>query len=230
MSPAEELACRSYLLLPAPDGLGTALAEAYGAWAAFFASTRKFTTPGSLSVPSGYLPFCQRGGCEMKESFYAQPGLALPPLVRRATDTLVALLLRQAAAIAADLRLSWGAPLITETRRGCLRVMRYAAFEGEAESPLMRRLAEGGALRAGPHTDLNGLTILPPATAPGLEILDPDLGWRDVEPAAGRIVVHGGQELEARSAGRFRATTHRVRNPTAAEAATPRLAFALFVS
>ena len=64
---------------------------------------------------------------------------------------------------------------------------------------------------------------------PGLEICTPK-GWVTADAHGDRLVVHSGRELASRSAGRWPATVHRVRNPNGQEAERSRMACAYFVS
>jgi isopenicillin N synthase-like dioxygenase len=82
-------------------------------------------------------------------------------------------------------------------------------------------------LRSIPHMDLNLLTILPGAVAPGLQVADL-YGWRDVPSHPARAIVLAGREL-SQATRDIPATVHRVRNPMPGEDA-PRLSVAYFAS
>jgi isopenicillin N synthase-like dioxygenase len=71
-----------------------------------------------------------------------------------------------------------------------------------------------GSLRAAPHEDINLMTLLCEATAPGLEILSAQGPWIPVQSAPGQIVVDIGDMLQNLTNGVFRSTTHRVVNPS----------------
>jgi isopenicillin N synthase-like dioxygenase len=74
--------------------------------------------------------------------------------------------------------------------------------------------AEGEAVRAAAHEDINFLTLLPSATEPGLQVKDHDGNWHDVsvtEPNS--IIVNVGDMLKEASGGFYKSTTHRVVNP-----------------
>ena len=73
--------------------------------------------------------------------------------------------------------------------------------------------APSGSLRAAPHEDINLITLLCEATAPGLEILTADDQWLPVQAAPGQIVVDIGDMLQNLTNGVFKSTTHRVANP-----------------
>jgi len=228
-STAQELEARTFSVVPCGDELTEALREAYVVWGELFTSSEKFTLPGDVDAPSGYVPLCMPVGCEMKESFYLRAECAPPPRCAEATRRLVSLLSGVAVSVAAEIADAAGRPLVRIPAAGCLRVMHYPAFEGGEQSELMRMLERNGALRTAVHTDLNALTVLTPATAPGLEIRTGD-EWAPPEVNGAGLLVHVGQELEARSDGRWRATEHRVRNPVGEERSRSRLSFAYFVS
>jgi isopenicillin N synthase-like dioxygenase len=76
----------------------------------------------------------------------------------------------------------------------------------------------------GEHTDYGLLTILAQDATGGLEVRTPD-GWVDVAPREGALTCNLGDMLERMTAGRYRATPHRVR-PTAGPG--DRLSFPFF--
>ncbi len=61
-----------------------------------------------------------------------------------------------------------------------------------------------------PHTDMSFLTMIPPATAPGLQILLRDGTWIDQPHVPGGIVVNTGMALRRWANDRLIATPHRV--------------------
>lgn len=61
-----------------------------------------------------------------------------------------------------------------------------------------------------PHTDMSFLTMIPPATAPGLQILLQDGTWIDQPHVPGGIVVNTGTALRRWANDRLIATPHRV--------------------
>jgi isopenicillin N synthase-like dioxygenase len=72
---------------------------------------------------------------------------------------------------------------------------------------------EGPAIRAGPHEDINAITLLLGAEEAGLELLDRDGRWLAVNPAPGAVVVNVGDMLQRLTNHRLPSTTHRVVNP-----------------
>jgi isopenicillin N synthase-like dioxygenase len=69
-------------------------------------------------------------------------------------------------------------------------------------------------LRAAPHEDINLITLLCEATAPGLELRQMDETWLPIAAIPGQIIVDTGDMLQNLTNGLFKSTTHRVLNPT----------------
>lgn len=227
---AHELEAAGYALVEEPEDFRNLLADVYGAWSALFGSDGKFSLHGDRAAPAGYIPMCSGAGCDMKESYYFQTNEKLPYAVDRPTRALAARLMTVGQRIAEQVNAAAGERLIHETTRGCLRVMRYPAFVGDPESPVVRKLATDGGIRACEHTDLNAITLLPSSTAPGLEVRTREGEWVLVDGIPGTTVVQIGQEAAALSRGRFRATVHRVRNPVEGEEHLTRMSAAMFFS
>jgi isopenicillin N synthase-like dioxygenase len=72
----------------------------------------------------------------------------------------------------------------------------------------------GRYLVGAPHTDSGFLTLLAQDAVGGLQARSQDGRWLDVPPLVGTLVVNFGQVLEQWSAGRIRATEHRVLGST----------------
>ena len=70
-----------------------------------------------------------------------------------------------------------------------------------------------GAVRSAEHEDINFITLLVTATADGLEVMDHDGSWIEVEGDARYIIVDSGDMLQNLTNGLFQSTTHRVVNP-----------------
>ena len=70
-----------------------------------------------------------------------------------------------------------------------------------------------GAVRSAAHEDINFITLLVTATADGLEVMDHDGSWIQVEGDARHIIVDSGDMLQNITNGLFKSTTHRVVNP-----------------
>lgn len=72
---------------------------------------------------------------------------------------------------------------------------------------------DGPNLRAGPHEDINAITLLLGAEEAGLEVLDRDGRWLAINPPPGAVVCNIGDMLARAACGRLPSTTHRVVNP-----------------
>ncbi|MEM9009177.1 MAG: 2-oxoglutarate and iron-dependent oxygenase domain-containing protein [Cyanobacteria bacterium P01_F01_bin.86] len=85
-----------------------------------------------------------------------------------------------------------------------LRVIHYPPIPANAPP---------ASLRAAAHEDINLITLLCEATAPGLELLQKDGTWLPVAAIPGQIIVDTGDMLQNLTNGLFVSTTHRVTNP-----------------
>jgi len=85
-----------------------------------------------------------------------------------------------------------------------LRTIHYPPTKGENTQ---------NSIRAGAHEDINLITMLVGATASGLQLLDRDGKWLDVDSKPGQIVVDSGDMLSRITNEVIPATTHRVVNP-----------------
>jgi len=79
--------------------------------------------------------------------------------------------------------------------------------------PAMDFGSDPGAVRAAAHEDINHITLLVAASAPGLQVMDKKNKWHDVPHEENSIVVNIGDMMQLASGGRFKSTTHRVVNP-----------------
>lgn len=66
---------------------------------------------------------------------------------------------------------------------------------------------------AGEHTDLNLITLLPRTEVPGLQLLTKEGEWKKVVVPEGYLIVNTAEQLEFLTAGKIKATPHRVLNP-----------------
>lgn len=75
--------------------------------------------------------------------------------------------------------------------------------------PSMRNAPAGGHVWAGAHGDINLITALPRATAPGLQV-EVDGSWIDAVPPDGRVIINTGIMLERVTNGVIPVGWHRV--------------------
>lgn len=84
-------------------------------------------------------------------------------------------------------------------------------------------------MRAAAHEDINAITLLPGAEEAGLQLLDRDGRWLDVDPAPGALVCNIGDMLQRLTNDRLPSTTHRVVNPAQERAGRPRYSMPFFL-
>ncbi len=85
------------------------------------------------------------------------------------------------------------------------------------------------AVRAGAHEDINVITLLLGAEEAGLQLLDRDGVWRDIEAPAGTLVCNIGDMLQRLTGGALPSTTHRVVNPAPERASVARYSTPFFL-
>ena len=98
-----------------------------------------------------------------------------------------------------------------------LRVIHYPPLEQGAAG-----------IRAGAHEDINVITLLLGAEEAGLQVLDRDGTWLDINPPAGSLVCNIGDMLQRLTNRRLPSTTHRVMNPSPERAGKARYSLPFF--
>ncbi len=196
--------------------------DAYRQWEQFFSQSidEKQNFLYEKSTQDGYFPFQSENAKnysigDLKEFYHIYPWGRIPNDLKDISLHLYQLLEKLAAEllvwIEKFLPLSVSQKLsmplkemITNSPNTLFRVIHYPPI-GKIES---------GAVRAAAHEDINLLTLLPAATAPGLEVLDANNQWHVVNCDAGNIVVNVGDMLQMCTENFYKSTTHRVVNPT----------------
>lgn len=67
-------------------------------------------------------------------------------------------------------------------------------------------------MRSAPHEDINLLTLLPAASAAGLQVLSKDGTWIDAPTESDMLIINVGDMLQEYTRGKLKSTTHRVVN------------------
>ena len=112
---------------------------------------------------------------------------------------------------------SW-LPDMSHNGNTILRVIHY---------PALGKNSPEGAVRSAQHEDINLITLLVGATADGLQVMDHDGTWIEVEGNHDHIIVDSGDMLQNLTNGLFKSTTHRVINPP--DATSDRYSMPMFV-
>ena len=210
--------------------------DIYREWEAFFNSPGKFDYLFDRQLQDGYFPFLSENAKDsshkdLKEFFHVYPWGRYPALLSSATKEIY----RDLSALA-EILLAWVeqhtprdiaetfsmplAQMIANSRMTLLRILHYPPLSGQEHS---------GSVRAAPHEDINLITLLPAATAPGLQVKDTRGNWHEVHCDPGTLVVNVGDMLQICSDGYYPSTTHRVMNPTGSAAKQARLSMPLFL-
>ncbi|MFZ6800513.1 isopenicillin N synthase family dioxygenase [Undibacterium sp. Di24W] len=209
----------------------------YAEWYQFFQSEAKHNYAFDPQKYDGYfspaVSETAKGNTkrDLKEFYHIYPWGRYPTEVSDAARqyyaegaTLAATLLQWVETYTpADVKAKYSMPLsqmITGSEQTLLRVLHYPPLQGDEEP---------GAVRAAAHGDINLLTILPAATAAGLQVVGKDGQWHDVPCDFGMLIVNIGDMLQEASAGYYPSTIHRVLNPTGAEAKKSRVSLPLFL-
>jgi len=110
--------------------------------------------------------------------------------------------------------------MINKSTNTLLRILHY---------PPLDNIENENAVRAAAHEDINLITLLPYATAPGLEVLDINNNWHRVECDPGNIVINVGDMLDMCTENYYKSTTHRVVNPKDNQKDQSRFSMPLFL-
>ncbi|MET0181313.1 MAG: 2-oxoglutarate and iron-dependent oxygenase domain-containing protein [Caulobacterales bacterium] len=84
-------------------------------------------------------------------------------------------------------------------------------------------------VRAEAHEDINVITLLLGAEEAGLQLLDRNGQWLDINPPEGALVVNIGDMLQRLTNNRLPSTSHRVVNPAPDRAHLPRYSIPFFL-
>ena len=162
------------------------VSQVFGDWKAFFESSEKTKYTFDPAKQAGYFPFRTEQAKDsqvkdLKEFFHLYPWNEMPAGMSGATRDLYARLNTMAAELLgwiednspAEVKRGFKIPLpdmITNSQDTLLRPIHYPPLTGGEEE---------GAIRAAAHEDINLITLLPAATAPGLQVKDTKGNWYD---------------------------------------------------
>lgn len=211
--------------------------EAYAKWTAFFKSDEKFQFELNPETQDGYVStkmsetakgYNQK---DLKEFFHYYQGKRCPASCFDVTTQLSSELNALASTLLSwleknapsEVQATFSMPLsdmIKNSDQTLFRILHYPPLTGDEPA---------GAVRAAAHEDIDLLTMLPAATAKGLQVKDAKGNWLDVPINPGWIIVNAGDMLQECTGHYYISTTHRVLNPTGDEAKQSRLSMPLFL-
>ena len=211
--------------------------QAYTLWYDFFKSSEKNNYPFNPATHEGYISTemseTAKGytAKDLKEFYHYYLGKTCPEACRETTHDLAT----QLNAMAGTL-LKWvddNAPeevsskfsmrlpeMIKDSEHTLFRLIHYPPLTGNEPKDAVRSAA---------HEDINLLTLLPAATASGLQVKNAEGEWLDVPINPGWIIVNVGDMLQECSGHYYPSTTHRVLNPVGEAAKQSRLSMPLFL-
>lgn len=194
--------------------------QAYEEWERFFNGQEKFDYVFDPKEQAGYFPLKSENAKDstfkdLKEFYHYYPWWKNPQSIGTYTPKLREELVKLAATLLdwiqaetpAETKKHFSIPLsqmIEKSPMTLLRTIHYPPLTGSEVQ---------GEIRAAAHEDINLITLLPSATAPGLEVMDLKGNWHEVTCDPGTIVVNSGDMLKEASHGYYPSTTHRVMNP-----------------
>lgn len=212
--------------------------EVYAGWDKFYNLSKQdkmvYLFDANKNSQDGYFPDGEVAKGEkiadIKEFFHIYPNCALPDFLKEPTEKLRAELFAMAKTLLGWLeaelpkeiadQLDCSLTDMISNDRTLLRTIYYPAFDGMEPS---------GAVRAAAHGDINLITLIPAASADGLQVQDTNGNWIDVPCGEfGNISINAGDMLDMATQGYFPATIHRVINPEGDKKSEARMSLPLF--
>ncbi|MBF13363.1 MAG: 2OG-Fe(II) oxygenase [Legionellales bacterium] len=209
----------------------------YDAWYQFFQSTDKYNYLYSNQLHDGFRPIEQAESAkgtnirDLKEMYHYYPNGRCPDYLADITQRVfqeLYLLARQV--------LAWieqGLPSSVQSNLSCAlsdmivdspntlyRLLHYPPLTGHEAK---------GTIRAAAHADICLLTVLPAATAKGLQILTRQGEWIDVPVKKSSMIINIGDMLQECTHAFYPSTQHRVINPDHVDMNQSRLSMPLFL-
>lgn len=211
--------------------------EGYAKWYEFFHAPDRMSFAFDKTTHEGYIPPSLSETAkgynkkDLKEFYHFYPWGRCPEVTREVTLALYNELNGMAGTLLSwienylpsNLSAQLSMPLcdmIQESKQTLFRLIHYPPLTGNEEP---------GALRAAAHEDINLITLLPAATAKGLQVKDTQGRWLEAPCDPGWIIVNSGDMLQECTQRYYPSTSHRVINPAGEDALKPRLSMPLFL-
>ncbi|MEB3701654.1 Isopenicillin N synthase family oxygenase [Candidatus Bealeia paramacronuclearis] len=212
--------------------------KAFEIWAGFFASAHKtdfMFDATKAGAQDGYFPFKSENakGYDKKnlmEFFHYYRWGKLPPEVTKETVELfnqmeklgTEILGWLEAGLPEGIRSQLSMPLQDMAKGSDISLFRIIHYPPIADDE------EPDAMRSAPHEDIDLLTILPAASAPGLQARDLEGNWHSINCDPGQLAFNAGDMLQMCTKGYYPSTTHQVINPEDEDARKPRFSMPFF--
>jgi isopenicillin N synthase-like dioxygenase len=212
------------------------ISDVYEDWKLFFNSEEKSNYTFDPDKQDGYFPFRSENAKgyaikDLKEFFHYYKWGKYPDNMSNNTIFLFNLLLDLGKELLnwidkyspKDIKKLYSMPLskmISDSRMNLLRILHYPPLKDEIID---------GAIRAAAHGDINLITILPAGSEPGLQILNNEGKWIDLDYNPGYLVINTGDMLSECSRGYFPSTIHQVINPNDERVNLSRYSMPLFI-
>jgi len=212
------------------------ICDVYQEWENFFKSDEKFQYLYDKEKQDGYFPYLTENAKDseqkdLKEFYHYYAWGKYPShmsnktrLLRDQMSLLASELLQWIQQLTPDvIKSKFSTPLpnmIYNSPKTLMRILYYPPLTGSEHK---------NAVRAAAHEDIDLLTLLPAATATGLQVKDSQNHWHDVESDPGTIIINAGDMLQMCSDYYYCSTTHQVINPIDESAKKPRLSMPLFL-
>lgn len=90
-----------------------------------------------------------------------------------------------------------------EAAGGLMRLLHY---------PPIDHINSAGPMRSAPHEDIGVMTVIPRATEAGLQVMERNGEWIDIEVPSDAAIINAGDTLQYITGGQIPSTTHRVVN------------------
>ncbi|CAA9585362.1 Oxidoreductase [uncultured Synechococcales cyanobacterium] len=212
------------------------VAETYAEWQRFFNSEQKYDYRFDPQRQSGYFPFqteqAKDYSCpDLKEFFHLYRWTELPAGISDRSWQLFNCLVELA-----EVLLHWVEQALPPDRRSQLTMPLSTMIAGSQESllrlihyPPLQKTELASSIRAAAHEDVNLITLLPAATAVGLEVQDNQGDWHQVLGGPEDLIVNVGDMLQLATGRYYRSTAHRVVNPSGDWAKQSRFSMPLFL-
>ncbi len=210
--------------------------KSFQEWEHFFSSNEKHKYKFDPKNQAGYFPFKSENAKgaklkDLKEFFHHFDWSEMPkdclvdtPLLRSQLEDMGYELLKGLNEVTPpEVRAKFSMSLQDMIKKSDGTLLRSIHY------PPINEREDEGAVRAAAHEDINLITLLPAATAPGLQVKDLEGNWHDVSCDPGTIAVNSGDMLKEASGGYYPSTTHQVVNPRGEQARQPRFSMPLFI-